>query len=151
MKLNIQKRLAARVLGCSPKRIRFDTERLDEIKESITKADIKSLINDKAIYCIPKRGVSKVRARKIQVQKRKGNKRGPGSRKGAKTARSPRKRDWINKIRAQRMLLRRLKDGDVVNNEVYRGLYRRSQAGFFRSKRHVKLYIEEQGLANKEK
>jgi large subunit ribosomal protein L19e len=151
MILKIQKKLAASCLKCSQKRVRFDTQRLDEIKESITKADIKSLIADKAIYEIPKRGVSRVRARKIQVQKSKGKMRGPGSRKGKKTARSPKKRTWINKIRSQRTLLRSLKENEIVTKDIFRNLYRKAQGGFFRSKRHIKLYIEERGLIKNKK
>ncbi|TKJ17446.1 50S ribosomal protein L19e [Candidatus Woesearchaeota archaeon B3_Woes] len=151
MKLKIQKRLAADVFGCSEKHVRFDTERLDEIKESITKADIKSLIKDSAIYCIPKRGVSRVRARKIQKQKSKGQMRGKGSRKGKKTARFPKKEKWMIKIRTQRELLRNLKDGEIVDQKIYRELYKKAQGGFFRSRRHIKLYIEEHGLAKNKK
>jgi len=151
MKLNIQKRLAGQVLGCSEKRVRFDTERFEDIKESITKSDIKSLIKDKAIYSLPKQGVSRFRAKKIQTQKSKGKKRGYGSRKGTKGARSNSKREWINKIRAQRILIRSLKDNKVVKNETLKELYKKSQAGFFRSRRHMKLYIEERDLAIKKK
>ena len=151
MKLKNQKKLAADVMGCSEKRVKFDIERLDEIKESITKIDIKSLINDKAIYCDTKKGVSRVRARKIQKQKSKGKRRGEGSRKGKKTARLPRKKAWMGKIRAQRTLLKSLKDNNIINKEIYRQLYKKSQGGFFRSKRHIKLYIEEHSLIQKKK
>jgi large subunit ribosomal protein L19e len=151
MKLKIQKRLAADVLKCSEKRVKFDTERLEEIKESITKADIKSLINDNAIYGIQKKGVSRVRARKIRTQKSKGKRRGDGSRKGKKTSTLPRKSVWMNKIRSQRELIKSLKDNQIINNEIYRELYRKSQGGFFRSRRHIKLYIEEHGLINDKK
>jgi large subunit ribosomal protein L19e len=149
MKLKIQKRLSGDILKCSEKRVKFDTERLDEIKESITKADIKALINDKAIFCIQKKGVSRVRARKIQKQKSKGKRSGEGSRKGKKTARLPRKTAWMIKIRAQRVLLRSLKYNEIVTNEIYRKLYKKAQGGFFRNRRHIKLYIEEHGLINK--
>jgi len=151
MKLKIQKRLSADIFGCSEKRIKFDTTRLDEIKESITKVDIKSLINDKAIYCIPKKGISRVRARKIQKQKSKGKKRGGGSRKGKKTARSPRKGIWMAKIRSQRELLKNLNEKNIISQGIYRKLYKKSQGGFFRNKRHIRLYIEEQGLVKNKK
>jgi large subunit ribosomal protein L19e len=151
MKLKIQKRLAADILKCSESRIRFDEERLDEIKESITKIDIKSLIKDKAIFSLPKKGVSRVRARKIQIQKSKGKKKGTGKRKGKKTARAPRKQTWINKIRAQRILIKNLKESEIIDREVYRKLYKKAQGGFFRSRRHIKLYIEEHDLAKTEK
>jgi large subunit ribosomal protein L19e len=151
MKLKIQKKLAADVLRCSEKRVRFDELRLDEIKESITKADIKALIIDKVIYCIPKKGVSKVRARKIKSQKSKGQMKGAGSKKGRKTAKLPRKKKWMDKIRSQRTLLKRLKEKKVVSDEVYRRLYKKSKGGFFRSQRHIKLYIEEHNLVQNKK
>lgn len=151
MKLKIQKKLAADVLDCSEKRVKFDTERLDEIKESITKADIKSLIKDSAIYSIPKKGVSRGKARKIQIQKSKGKRRGFGSRKGKKTARLSKKESWMAKIRTQRVLLKSLKDNEVVSKTVYRQLYKKSRGGFFRNKRHIKLYIEEHELIRNKK
>ena len=55
MKVNNQKRLAAQLLKCSEKRIRFDPDKLSDIKEAITKIDIRGLINDKVIYCEMKR------------------------------------------------------------------------------------------------
>ena len=151
MKLKIQKKLSASILKCSEKRIKFDTERLEEIKESITKVDIRSLIKDNAIYCIPEKGVSRDRARKIQQQKSKGKRKGPGSKKGKKTARAPRKETWMNKIRSQRNLLKRLKENSVINHQIYRQLYKKSQGGFFRNQRHIKLYIEEHNLIENKK
>ena len=75
MKLRIQKRLAAQILKCSEKRILFDSSRLDEIKEAITKADIRGLIAIKAITKKPVKGISKVRVRKRKRQRSKGRQR----------------------------------------------------------------------------
>ena len=99
MKLIVQKRLAANVLKCSRKRIKFDQDRLSDIKEAITKADIKVMIEDKAIIKKPARSTSRVRARKIKIQKRKGRQRGPGSKKGKKTARLSKKKKWTEKTK----------------------------------------------------
>ena len=49
MNLNTKKRLAARTLKVGLGRIKFDIERLDEIKEAITKQDIKDLKESGAI------------------------------------------------------------------------------------------------------
>ena len=49
MKLDNQKRLAAQILKCSKKRVKFDPDRSSDIKESITKADIRNLIKEEAI------------------------------------------------------------------------------------------------------
>lgn len=143
MKLDTQKRLAAQLLKCSKKRVRFDTERLEDIKEAITKADIRGLINDKVITKVHAKGVSRGRARHKLMQKRKGKQKGEGSRKGSRGARLSRKREWINRIRAQRELLDILKEKKVIDGHLYRELYLKSKGGFFRSRRHIRLYLEE--------
>lgn len=146
MKLDNQKKIAAQISKCSRKRIWLDPDRLSDIKEAITKVDIKSLIKEGVIRKRQAKGVSRVRARKILVQKRKGRQKGSGSRKGKKTARLSRKRKWINKIRAQRILLNELKDKKNISKKVYRELYIKAKGGFFRSKRHIMLFIKEHGL-----
>jgi len=143
MRLDNQKRLVAQILKCSKKRVKFDPDRLSDIKEAITKADIRNLIKDKAIMKIAKKGVSRVRVRKRLVQRRKGKQSGPGSRKGSRGARLPGKREWINKIRTQRGLLKKLKDKKIIDKKLYRDLYLKAKGGFFRSKRHIKLFLEE--------
>ncbi len=45
MNLNSQRRLAAQVLGVGINRVWFDKFKLQEIKEAITKVDIKNLIS----------------------------------------------------------------------------------------------------------
>ncbi len=147
MKMDVQKRLAAGILGCSQKRVRLDPERLAEIKEAITKIDIKGLINDKAISKKPVKGVSRVRARARQRQKRSGRRKGYGSRKGKLNARASYKSVWTNQIRAQRGLLKKMKETSSITKQVYRSLYEKAKGGFFRSRKHLKLYIEERHLA----
>ncbi|MBD3354648.1 50S ribosomal protein L19e [Candidatus Woesearchaeota archaeon] len=151
MKFNLQKRLAADILKCSESRIIFNQDRLEDIKEAITKLDIKSLINDKAIKEKPKKGNSRFRARKIKIQKRKGKRKGPGSKKGKKTSRLSKKKSWMNKIRKQRAFLKNLRDKEIITKENYHTLYQKAKGGFFRSKRHIKLYLEEHKLAKKPK
>lgn len=146
MQLKIQKRLAAKILKSSEKRIWLDSNRLDEIKDAITKVDIKSLINDKAIKSKKKIGISKFRTRKIKLQKSKGRRRGYGSMKGSKGARLSKKRKWINHIRIQRTFLQKLRNEDIINKSIYRSLYLKSKSGFFRSKRHIKGYMNEQNM-----
>jgi len=149
MKFTIQRRLAAEILKTSPSKIRFDTGRLEEIKECITKMDIRNLIKDKAITALQKVGTSRVRARKIQTQKAKGKQKGQGSRKGRASARLPSKTVWMNHIRKQRELLKELRDRKLVTTDIYRDLYLKSKGGFFRSVRHIKMYIGEKGLVKK--
>ncbi len=149
MTCQIQKKLASQILKCSKNRIWFDPTSLDEIKEAITKVDVRSLINQGTIKRKPIIGISKFRARKRKEQRKKGRQKGHGSRKGKKTARLPKKKAWIGKIRIQRIFLRSLRDKKLIDVATYRSLYRKCSGGFFRSKRHIKVYIEEHELIKK--
>ena len=151
MELKIQKRLASRVLKTSKSKIKFDSDRLDDIKESITKTDIKSLIIDKAIHAEKKVGQSRSRARKRQEQKTKGKRKGHGSRKGKATARLPKKETWMNHVRKQRKFLKDLRDKELITKGLYQNLYMKSKGGFFRSIRHIKGYVNEKGLIKEDK
>ena len=149
MKLDKKKQLAAKALKIGKRRITFHEDRLGEIKEAITKVDVRSLVNKGLIKRKPVTGVSKARARKRREQRRKGRQKGHGSRKGKRTARLPKKRAWIGKIRIQRSFLKSLRGKKLVDVNTYRTLYKKCSGGFFRSKRHIKLYIDEHELIKK--
>ena len=144
--MKIQKRLASQVLDVSPKRVKFDNQRLADIKEAITKTDIRQLVSEKAITKVQEKGVSRGRARKLKTQKSKGLRKGPGSRQGKSTARLPRKEAWMAKVRSQRKLLMELKEKGLISLKTYRNIYLKSKGGFFRSARHIKLYLGEHDL-----
>jgi large subunit ribosomal protein L19e len=122
---------------------------LEDIKEAITKTDIRALVIDNAITRKPVKGISRVRARERHVQRTLGRQRGASTKKGKQTARSPRKREWINRVRLQRELIRNLKDKKLVDNITFRDLYQKIKGGFFRNKRHLKIYLSEHNLINR--
>ena len=150
--MKLQRRLAAQIIGCSGKRILFDENKLEDIKEAITKSDIRNLIGSGSIIVLQKRGVSRARANKRSTQKRKGRLRGYGSRKGRINARGDnRKRTWINKIRLQRRFISMLKNTNQIDKQIYNELYRKSKGGFFRSKSHILVYLGERGILKAKK
>jgi len=149
MKLTVQKRLAAKALKTSPKKVKLDTSQLTIIKESITMADIRSLIGSGVIIKKPTSQISRGRARKTLEQKRKGRRSGLGRRRGTRFSRLPRKEEWKNKIRAQREFLKTLKEKGHIDNKAYRHLYDKAHGGYFRNVRHIKLYIDERDLTIK--
>lgn len=151
MKLKTQKRIAADILKVGINRVKFDSEKLSEIKEAITKSDIRGLIKQGSIKSKPYQSQSRGRARKLLVQKRKGRRKGPGSRKGKKTARLSTKDTWMKKIRLQRKFLRLLKSKNLLIPKNYRNLILKAKGGFFRSKRHIKLFIEEHNMVEEKK
>ncbi len=144
--MNVQKRLAASILKCSPYRISFDETKLDEIKEAITRRDVRGLIKKHIIIKSQLWGGSKVRARKIQSQKSKGRRTGAGSRKGKSTARLNPKQAWMARIRVQREFLRVLREKGIITTQAFHDLYLKAKGGFFRSKRHLSIYLKEKVL-----
>ncbi len=144
--MKTQKRIAAQIMKTSPNKVVFAAERLADIKEAITKADIRILVSEEAITKKPVVGPARAKARKVKAQKRKDLRKGAGSREGKKTARLPRKEVWMNKVRKQRDFIKDLKDKQLIGKETYRDLYQKSKGGFFRSRRHIKIYCQDNEL-----
>lgn len=147
--MNLQKRLASQALKCGPGRIRFDPARLSEIKEAITTFDVIRLVKKGAIYKVQSTGISRARAKKISAQKSKGRRSGHGSRKGSAAARHSPKTRWIANARAQRELIKKLRDKQTIDKPSFRELYAKVKGGFFRSTKHIKLYIDERDMVKK--
>ncbi len=144
-----KKRLAAKLLKTSPKKIKFVADALEDIKKAITRSDIRGLVAIKKIIKSKSNEQSRVRARKIATQKKKGRRKGHGSRKGKKYARFPKKEQWMIKVRNQRDLLKKLRDKELISPSNYRLIYMKIKGGFFRNKRHLKFYLEENKFLKK--
>ena len=132
--LKLKKKLVARMMGVGVDRVWFDPEHLDELSDIDTREDIRILIRKGYIKILPIEGQQRKEPRK---------RRGPGSRKGKKTARMPKKRLWIMRVRAQRKFIRMLRDKGRITPKEYRKLYMLIKGGMFRSKAHLKAYIRE--------
>ncbi len=136
--LRLQRRLAASILKVGKTKVWLDPEHLEEIKNAITRADIKKLIE---------KGYIKKRKGKIPYpETRKKRKKGPGSRKGKKGARMDKKRKWINTIRAIRNMLKQLKKEGKIDKGTFKTAYRLAKAGTFRSRAHLKIYLQQRGV-----
>ena len=146
-----KKRLAAKILKTSLSKVRFSAEALADIKKAITRSDLRGLIAVKKITKSGKNSQSRVRARKISIQKSKGRRKGKGKKKGGKHSVITRKEKWMTKVRAQRAFLKLLKEDGKLSTQNYRSLYSKSKGGYFRNKRHIKLYITEHHLIEKKK
>ncbi|HTT17214.1 MAG TPA: 50S ribosomal protein L19e [Thermoplasmata archaeon] len=132
-----QRRLAAALLRCGEGRVWIDPASQEELEDAVTRADIRSAIKSGVIRRKPVRGTSRGRARRHAAEVARGRHAGPGSRRGTPSARLPRKDRWMRRIRAQRQLLRELRDGKKIPVAVYREFYRRAKGGMFRSRSHL--------------
>jgi large subunit ribosomal protein L19e len=142
MNLTGQKKIAARLLKVGVKRVQFDPERLEEISEALTRDDIRYLISSGAIKARRVKGVSRGRVRDRRERKAEGRSRGHGSRSGTAKARSKGKRRWVDRIRAIRDELRKMRDEGTINKTLYRRLYRQANGNVFQSRRHLREHVE---------
>ena len=144
-----KRQLAAKTLGSSISKIRFEPSALQEIQKAITRSDIRGLAAVGKITLDKTAHQSRGRARDIQKQKRKGRRKGRGSHKGSKHSIVSRKEKHMHAIRAQRAFIQLLKDKQLVSVEQYHQLYAKCKGGYFRNVRHIKLYITEHQLVTK--
>ena len=146
MNLKNQRRMASKALKIGKKRVWIDPEKGEDVEEAITREEIRKLISEGTIKAAPQKGVSRGRARIIHAKRKKGLKKGMGSRKGRKTARMPRKELWKRRIRAIRSYLKDLRDRRVIQRNIYRRLYLLAKGGVFRDVAHVEQYIDSNRL-----
>jgi large subunit ribosomal protein L19e len=132
MNLDKKKSLAIRTLGVGKNRIIFNMERLDEIKEAITRQDIRDLLKDKAI------SVKEIKGRK-KIVKRKTRRRAGSIKKKVKT----RKRDYMTITRKLRAFLLELKKKKIINQDEFIKLRKEIRSRDFRSKAHIKERINQ--------
>ena len=141
--LRNQKRVAAQLLKCGVHRVWIDPLRIEDVAEAVTRQDVRMLIKTRAIRAHQKRGISSGRTKYIATQKKKGKRKGHGSRKGTKYARYPKKRRWINTIRPIRKRLREYRDKGMIDIRTYRQFYRYAKGGMFKNASHLELHMKQ--------
>jgi large subunit ribosomal protein L19e len=150
MNLRNQRRMAAEILGCGVHRVWIDPNRIEDMADAITRADIRTAIDSGTIRALPRAGTSKSRIRYAHGQKVKGRRRGPGSRKGSTGARNPRKRIWIRAIRPIRAVLKELREEEKISRPVYREFYLKAKGGMFKSRQHLISHLKTEGHLKEE-
>ena len=139
--MNSIKRIAADLMKCGVTRVRIRDPK--EVAEALTREDIRQLIASGAIWKVQKKGTSRVKARYLLAQRKRGRRRGAGSKKGhvrvGKTI-------WVKQIRAQRKLISELRKDKLISDADYRQVYLRSKGGMFRSKKHLLSTLKEKGM-----
>ncbi len=150
MDVKFQRRVAAELLKCGENRVWIDPNALDEVKDAVTKDDVRNLIKRGLIKKRPINGTSRVRANYLRQQKEKGRRKGHGSRKGKKYARYPRKLRWIKTIRPIRKTLRDLRDGGKIDRSTYRRFYLLAKGGVFKSRNHLLTHLRDEGYLKEE-
>jgi len=148
-KLSSQRRLAAQILKVGQNRVWIDPQRMDDVETAITREEVKKLIHEKVITALPEKGVSRARAKTIREKKRKGRRKGVGSKTGAGHAKISKKEVWMSRIRSLRKRLRELKATRVITETTYRKLYSVAGSGRFESIADLERYLKAHDLWRK--
>ncbi len=127
MNLKKKKALAARTFGVGLRRIEFIEPRIEEIKEAITKQDIRDLQKDGAIV------IKNIKGRKKGVKKR--NRSVGNVRKKV----NKRKEEYVKMTRKLRKYVSEIR-GKLTENER-KDIRKKIRNKFFKSKSHLKEYI----------
>lgn len=149
MSLKSQRRLAAQLLKAGTNRVWIDPNRIEDVEVAITRAEIRKLIHEGAIRQLPAKGVSRARARVLREKKKKGLRRGPGTREGSSKAKITKKDAWMLRIRALRRKLNEWKANRTIADDSYRQLYRRASSGAFSSVADMERYAKTHGMWRK--
>lgn len=131
MNLAKKKELAAKTLKVGKGRIIFNMENLSDIKEAITRQDIKGLNQEGIITIRPVKGRKKIKRRKIR--------RGPGK---IKKKVNNRKQVYVKITRKLRKYLMELRNRGVVDRELYWDLRKKIRMRNFKSKANFKEYLK---------
>ena len=130
MNLGKKKSLAARTLKIGKERIVFVQSRLDEIKEAITKQDIRDLQKEGAIIIKEIKGRRKI--------KKKSKKRSVGN---IKKKLNKRKQGYVKMTRKLRSYVAEMKKQGKLSKEDVSDIRKKIRNRIFRSKAHLKEYI----------
>jgi large subunit ribosomal protein L19e len=132
MKLESKKDLVARALNVGKNRIVFNTARLSELKEAITKQDIRDLKESGAIH------IREIRGRKTKI-KRKTRKRYGSVKKKVKGG----KKEYVRITRKLRSYSDYLRKTKQISQENYLELRKEIRASAFKSLAHLKERISQ--------
>jgi large subunit ribosomal protein L19e len=149
MNTSYQKRMAAKILKCGSGRVKVSQEK--DIEEALTRNDVRHLIVKGLIRKVQKKGTGRIGANKKLAQKKKGRSGGRGTKRGKKFVLVSRKETWMRNIRAQRSLLKELKEKGLIENAVYNKFYRRAKGGEYRNKKHMLSFLKENNLIKSKK
>lgn len=132
MNLRKKKALATKILNVGKKRITFVNSRLDEIKEAITRQDIKDLHKEGAIK------IKEIKGSKKNLKKKK--KRSTGN---IKKKVNTRKRDYVIMTRKLRAYTKEIFKQGKLSKEDVKEIRKKIRNKIFKSKAHLKEYIED--------
>lgn len=143
MSMKTVKRLASRILNIGINKIWISPMDTEKVENALTTDDVRALTEEGIVTKKLKKGVSRARARKKHIQKKKGRRRGTGSIKGGVKARAKPKTLWMARVRSQRKILTGLYKEKQIGSLDRRKVYYMIKGGYFKSKKALNNYLEQ--------
>ncbi|BCS90628.1 MAG: 50S ribosomal protein L19e [Candidatus Micrarchaeota archaeon] len=135
MELSKAKEIAASLLNRGVSAVRIKDEAKERVAQALTREDIRAIIKDGLIYAKPEKKNISMHGKIRRIKRNKGRSRGYGRRNGTRSARSENR--YIKRIRAQRRLLKKLKEDSVIDNNQFKFYYRLVRGNIFDSKSNL--------------
>jgi len=132
MNLKKKKLLAAKVLEVGAGRIRFNRERLSDIKEALTKQDIRDLFADKAIT------IKEIKGRMSKPERNTRRRQG-----SIKKHFSGKKSEYVIITRRLRAYLSEMKRKGKISRDLFFSLRKEIRARAIKNKAHLKMRISQ--------
>lgn len=132
--VSFQKRLAAKILKVGVDKVFIDSSKIEDVKKAVTRKDIKNLIKKGYIKKLPERISFPYKKEVKRVKK--------GSSIKKKTIR-------VRTVRALRKYLKELKESGKIEKTDYKKVYRWIKGGMFRSRAHMRIFLEQRGIIKK--
>ncbi|MEM5811525.1 MAG: 50S ribosomal protein L19e [Candidatus Aenigmatarchaeota archaeon] len=132
--VSFQKRLAAKILKVGIDKVFIDSSKIEDVKKAVTRKDIKNLIKKGYIKKLPEKVSFPYKKEVKRVKK--------GSSMKEKTK-------WVRTVRALRKYLKELKESGKIEKNDYKKVYRWIRGGMFRSRAHMKIFLEQRGIIKK--
>jgi len=137
MKEERAKQIASQILNSGVSRIKILPNAIEDVKKALTRSDIKKLIEEKKIIAVAKKQKMKKERKKKSVKK--------GSAKARKSVR------WEDIVRAQRRLLKKLKEEKKITNQTFKKVYKLIKSGNFSSRSSLLTFLKDQKLLEETK
>lgn len=141
-----QKRIAAEVLNIGKSRVWVNPDAAVDVAQAMTRDDIREIVKQGLIQEKPAKKQTRAKAKKNVVLKRKRKGGGHGKRRGTAGGRKSSKTKWMEKVRAQRRVLKKLKDEEKMEAGNYRKYYLRIKGGNYATIKQLKESMKTDGV-----
>jgi large subunit ribosomal protein L19e len=138
------RRMAGRIMGRGQSSVRIKPSAMDDVKNVLTRDDVRTLIKEGKLYAVKEKHNLSMYGKRLREKRKEGRGRGIGRRRG--TAKARQGMDHKKRVRAQRRLLRMLKDEKRISNEQFKRLYALVSGGTFNSKVSLLGRIKSSGI-----